>query len=65
LRNLDRSLGRANITEIKSCTFDDNTAGEDAGAVYLGNLEYSGIVLNSTFANNTASACVKGAVLRR
>ena len=50
------SLRRANNTRINDCTFEGNTAGENAGAVYLGNVQSSGSVLNSTFTNNTAGA---------
>ena len=47
---------RANNTQVDSCTFSGNAAGQEAGAVFFGNLQYSGLILNSTFVNNSAGA---------
>ena len=50
-------MRRANNTQVDTCTFTDNTAGQEAGAVFFGNLQYSGLIFNSTFVNNSAGAC--------
>ena len=48
---------RANNTQVDTCTFTNNAAGQEAGAVFFGNLQYAGLILNSTFVNNSAGAC--------
>ena len=50
-------MRRANNTQIDTCTFAENTAGQEAGAVFYGNLQYAGLILDSKFSNNSAGVC--------